>query len=386
MRGVTMILAGVSVAVLAACSQPTQTSQGSSPQPGQPAGAPAQAAGLTPQQTSLMNAANSAAFTPAVEEETRAQPKPPVDSTAVDAKPGAAQAGPQPDPVLIRAQVMLDRTAFSPGAVDGLKGENMRQAIAAFEQANGMTVDGKLDQQVWDALARDTRPVLASYTITQADVQGPWTTLPPKDDYEAMAAVDRLGYQSPAEALAERFHMDEKLLRALNPGVDFTRPGVAIVVADPGDQALPAKVARIEVDKKEKAVRAYDEADQLIGFYPATIGSSDMPTPSGTWKVTAVQKDPVWNYDPAKLNFGKAKRKLTIPAGPNNPVGLVWIDLSKPTYGIHGTPDPEKIGKTDSHGCVRLTNWDALQLAAAVDNGIEVAFVTAPKKKASSKA
>ena len=136
------------------------------------------------------------------------------------------------------------------------------------------------------------------------------------------------------------------------------------------------QVARIEVDKAEKELRAYDAAGKLVALYPATVGSSDMPTPAGEWEVLSVHEDPVWNYDPAKLNFGDKKAgKLTIPAGPNNPVGVVWIDLSKDTYGIHGTAEPETIGKTASHGCVRLTNWDAQTLAAAVQKGVKVVFV-----------
>jgi lipoprotein-anchoring transpeptidase ErfK/SrfK len=279
--------------------------------------------------------------------------------------------------VLVKAQVLLDRAHFGPGVIDGESGENFRQAVAAFEKARGMTVDGKLDAAVWRALTQDDiRPVMQDYVIAEADVRGPFLDkLPPKTDYRAMAKLEELSYTSPLEALAEKFHMDQDLLKALNPDVDFARAGTKILVAAPTAAPLP-RVERIEVDKAEKELRAYDAAGKLVAIYPATVGSSDMPTPEGEWEVTSSTKDPVWNYDPAKLNFGdKSVGKLTIPAGPNNPVGVVWIDLSKDTYGIHGTPDPEMVGKTASHGCVRLTNWDARALGAAVHKGTKVVFV-----------
>lgn len=169
--------------------------------------------------------------------------------------------------------------------------------------------------------------------------------------------------------------MDEDLLRALNPGADFSKAGATILVARPGADKLPAQVARIDVDKAEREVRAFDGGGKLLAVYPATVGSSELPAPSGRWEVAAIAPDPTWNYDPEKLSFGKAKTKLTIPAGPNNPVGSIWIDLTKETYGIHGAPDPDTIGKTASHGCVRLTNWDAEELGAAVSKGTEVVFV-----------
>jgi lipoprotein-anchoring transpeptidase ErfK/SrfK len=283
---------------------------------------------------------------------------------------------------LIRANVLLARARFSPGVIDGEAGENLRNAIRSFERANNLPEDGTLDEAVWKLLTEDAAPVMADYVIMSEDVAGPFTVVP-KDDYAAMAKMEKLNYATPLEGLAEKFHMDEVLLQQLNPGVDFSKAGAKILVVSPPAEMLPAEVAKVEVDKARNQVRAYAADDTLLASYPATVGSSDMPTPAGEWAVNAVARNPTWNYDPAKLNFGDKKLgKLSIAAGPNNPVGVVWIDLTKDTYGIHGAPEPRLVGKTASHGCVRLTNWDARQLASAVKKGVKVVFVGSetPKK------
>lgn len=277
--------------------------------------------------------------------------------------------------MMLRAQVLLDRAHFSPGVIDGQNGENVKNAVAAFERANRLPVDGALDAEVWAKLTADAGPVLTDYVITAEDVAGPYTPEIPKD-YADMAKLERLGFTGPLEALAERFHMDIPLLQALNPGADFSAVGTKIVVAAPSRPELPAKVAKVEVDKARKQVRAYDAAGKLLAAYPATVGSAELPTPSGEWAVRTIAPQPTWTYDPGRLNFGDRKAgKLTLKAGPNNPVGAVWIDLTKDTYGIHGAPEPRMVGKVASHGCVRLTNWDAQQLAKAVEKGSKVIFL-----------
>lgn len=277
--------------------------------------------------------------------------------------------------IMLRAQVLLDRAHVSPGVIDGQDGENVKNAIAAYERANGLPEDGLLDAEVWAKLTADAGPVLTDYVISAQDVAGPFTPVIPKD-YAELARLDGVRFTGPLEALAERFHMDAPLLQALNPGADFSAAGTKIVVAAPSRSELPAKVARIEVDKARKQVRAYDAAGKLQAAYPATVGSDDLPTPEGEWAVRTVAPSPTYTYDPSRLNFGNKKAgKLTIQAGPNNPVGAVWIDLTKDTYGIHGAPEPRLVGKVASHGCVRLTNWDAQQLAKAVEKGTKVIFM-----------
>lgn len=290
---------------------------------------------------------------------------------AADFSPGADATAPAYDAALLRLQVLLDRAHFSPGSIDGRDGENVRKAVAAYASQHGVAGDAAVLNSLANA---DAAPALAPYTITAADVRGPFVSIPPS--LRAQSRLRRLGYSSVAEALGEKFHMDPDLLVALNPGIDFHRANTQILVAAPGG-GLSSEVTAIEVDKNVRAVRAFDAQGQLLAFYPATIGSDENPAPSGDYEVRAVAFDPVYHFDPARLPaFDRAGgRKFDIRPGPNNPVGLVWIALSLDTYGIHGAPAPEHIGKTESHGCVRLTNWDALELGHAVRPGARVSFV-----------
>jgi lipoprotein-anchoring transpeptidase ErfK/SrfK len=278
--------------------------------------------------------------------------------------------------VMLNAEVLLDRLDLSPGVVDGKITENSKKAIAAFQRSRDLPTTGALDQATWDKLCESANmPVLVTYLITEEDVRGPFERRIPHD-FESMARLHWLGYRSPAELLGEKFHTSEALIKQLNPGKTLDRAGTAITVPNVADDRPDGQVFKIEVDKPNKAVRAYGRNDELIAFYPASIGSSEKPAPSGTYRVRQVVKNPTYHYDP-KFQFKgvRAQRKLTIAPGPNNPVGVVWIDLTKASYGIHGTPQPEEIGKTQSHGCIRLTNWDALDLAKRVRKGVPVAFL-----------
>lgn len=354
LRPVVLLLGCLAAA--AACSDPAPKPD--KPAVSKPAAPPAQpkppvvVAPAAP--SPLAQAVNAAAFDPAA------------------ATPEAKQA------YLTRAQVLLDRAHFSPGVIDGREGSNLTLALSAFQETHRLTVDGKLSPATWDALVADGAPALTDYMITAQDVAGPFTPNIPKDDYEAMAQLPALGYGSPLEALAEKFHMDEPLLQALNPGVDFSRAGTTIVVAALGPDGLDDKVTRIEIDNTRGTLKAYADGDKLLAVYPATVGSTERPAPVGEWAVNTVAPRPTYTYDPSRLTFGKPKAKLTLKPGPNNPVGSTWIDLTKDTYGIHGTPDPKLVNKRASHGCVRLTNWDAAELGAAVQKGAKVVFEGKP--------
>lgn len=291
----------------------------------------------------------------------------------------------KPDPLIVKAQVLLDRARFFPGAIDGLTGENYKRALSAFAVAQGLPETQNLTPEVWAKLqATSDKPVVTDYTITEADIKGPYVDkIPPK--MEQQADLKALDYTNPREMLAERFHMSRALVTALNPDkpIDKANTTIAVAAVDPMGTDKPKakdlpqepKVERIVVDKASRDVRAYGADDKLLGYYPASIGSTEKPAPSGDTKVKGVAFDPDYTYNPKYAFKGvKAQHKFTIPSGPNNPVGLVWIDLAIPSYGIHGTPEPEKVGKTESHGCIRLTNWNARDLAAHVTRGAKVVF------------
>lgn len=282
-----------------------------------------------------------------------------------------AEAKPLPDPAIIRLQVLFDRAGASPGVIDGLDGANLKKAIAAFEAMQGLPVDGKFDQDVAMRL-NDGQQVIGPYKVEPDDLADLVEAIP--QDYALQAKMQYLGYTSVEEKLSERFHMDIDLLRTLNPGSKFAS-GETIAVAIVGAPRTGA-VKRIEARRDTGEVIAFAEDGSIIAAYPATIGSQDNPSPEGRHKINGVARSPKYEYNP-KVNFqqGKNEKKLTLPSGPNNPVGSVWIDLSEPTYGIHGTPEPSKIDKAGSHGCVRLTNWDVEELASMVKPRVEVDFV-----------
>lgn len=337
-----------------------------------------------------------------------------------DEAPPPGEDKPRP---LMQAQVVLDRLGFTPGVVDGKMGMSTVNAIKGFQEARGFEISGKLDEPTLQALAQwNSIPATRVVTIPAEFANDSFVQIP--EDRKEQAKLDRMGYASLGEKLAERFHTTEEVLAELNPelsggaapaagkagaapantadaspaapaiayraGMQLRVPNVgadqyeASAVKDEkwggtlrmlGVGTKQAQAASIEVDKSDQVLRVLDGQGKLIAQYTATMGSAKFPLPIGTWKIQGTGFNPEWGYDPALLaNAPKDDPKLTIPPGPNNPIGVVWIDLSKEHYGIHGTDEPNRIGRAESNGCIRLTNWDAARLAQMVKPGIEAVF------------
>ena len=278
-------------------------------------------------------------------------------------------------PVYARAHVMLNNAHASPGAIDGSSGKNTLKAIASFQQINGIKPTGTLTQETWNALIakQGSKPAFIEYTITDADLKGPYAASIPHD-YALQAKMKGLYYTRVTEMLGEKFHMDEDFLKKLNPKATFKKAGEKIIVANIRNE-VPEDIHLIVAHKGAKQLYLFNSRNKMIGSFPATIGSSDTPSPTGTYKVTGVAPNPWYSYSPSNFIQGNNKKPLSLPPGPNAPVGNIWIGLSKKSFGIHGTPNPSAISKTASHGCIRLTNWDANDLGKKVKSGVTVKFL-----------
>jgi lipoprotein-anchoring transpeptidase ErfK/SrfK len=342
-----------------------------------------------------------------------AEPAAPADPMASNDDPAAAlPTEDQPRP-LMQAQVVLDRIGFTPGVIDGKMGMSTVNALKGFQEARGLKITGELDEPTVQALSQWKHiPATRVVTIPAGFANDKFVQIP--KEREDQAKLDRMGYSSLGEKIAERFHTTEEVLAELNPqaaagtppaagnevspkpamayaaGMQLRVPNIGADRFDPSAVKDPEwantlrllgvgteqpKAAKIEVDKSDQVLRVLDGEGKLLAQFTATMGSSQFPLPLGTWKILSVGHNPPWHYDPALLaTADKSDPKLKIPPGPNSPIGVVWIDLSKEHYGIHGTDQPDRIGRAESNGCIRLTNWDAARLAQMVGSNIEAVF------------
>jgi lipoprotein-anchoring transpeptidase ErfK/SrfK len=323
---------------------------------------------------------------------TNLEPPPPTgaEGGAATTPPVGRQAGSDP----MRVQILLDRARFSPGVIDGEWGKNTQKAVYWFQFAQGLNPTGEVDKATLDALVRAAGPadVLTRVSVSPEDVKGPFVEVP-KDPYE-QEKLDCLCYASALELFAERGHASPELIRKLNPQVDFANlaPGTELVLPDVPQAAVgdvksqskvqPAEapaaagqVTQILISKQGFYLQALDSQGHILYHFPSTLGSKYDPSAIGTLQLTGIHPEPDFHYQPSLFaDVPDNKPEAHLPSGPNSPVGLVWMSLSKPHHGIHGTATPETIGYTSSHGCVRLTNWDALILARNVRPGTPVVF------------
>ena len=316
---------------------------------------------------------------------------------------GASTAGTKAAPATtldrstLHIQVILDHLGFSPGVLDGRQGKSLVAALKGFQETRGLPITGEADAATLRALYpyRAWRPT-QTIAVTADMLAGPYFNPLPKDPQE-QAKLPALGYRSPMEKLGEMFHTTPAVLLELNspttrlvPGSRIVFPGVmsASRAYDPKlpeawrktldslniDAQQPAG-AKIVVDKSDEVLRVLDKDGKLVAQFMATMGSEHDPLPIGTWKVLGPSYNPPFHYNPDLFWDAKATAKAALlPPGPNGPVGVVWLDLSKPHYGIHGTPEPSTIGRAESHGCIRLTNWDAARLALMIKPGTPAVF------------
>jgi lipoprotein-anchoring transpeptidase ErfK/SrfK len=301
------------------------------------------------------------------------------------------------DPAIFQAQVQLDRAGFAPGIIDGRKGRFFVMALKGFQEARGLEQSGVLDAASRKALAGERAPTLIRMVLKAEALEASFTPDIPSRIVD-QATLPFLGYRNLVEKLSERFHTSSDILIRLNPGLKAPRAGMELllpgllpsdrtyepglparwrdVLADLNISASQPRAAKIVVSKSQSVLRVYDAQDRLIAQFPATTGSDHDPLPLGKWMIRTIAFMPTYHYNPDLFwDADSSDQKAQLSEGPNNPVGVVWIDLNKPHYGIHGTPEPTLIGRSQSHGCIRLSNWDAARLAQMLRADTPAEFV-----------
>jgi lipoprotein-anchoring transpeptidase ErfK/SrfK len=320
-----------------------------------------------------------------------------IATACLGSDPATAATAAKPDLKTLQVQVLLDRLGFGPGIIDGRKGGSLTKALKGFQQARDLRVTGEIDQATLDALRPDmTTPGVVGVPLTKWALAGPFVGALPQDAAD-QAKLPTMGYADAMEKLAERFHTSRETLVALNgpstqlrEGVVINVPNVLPAATDYPDSLKPEwrdtlkqlsvsssqpRADHVVVDKSDGVLRVFDEGDKLVAQFPATMGSKHDPLPIGKWKIQGTAYLPPFHYNPDLFwDADSSDEKQMLKPGPNGPVGVVWMDLNKPHYGIHGTSHPETIGSAESHGCIRLSNWDAARLATMVRPGTPAVF------------
>ena len=312
------------------------------------------------------------------------------------------------DGTLFHAQVLMSAHGFSPGVIDGKKGESFRLALRSFQESRGLKITGELDPDTRRALLEANRPSTVMVKLTRDDVGGRFVNPFPKGA-DKQAELDFLGYRNMLEKLAERYHSTPDTIVALNGGdkrigvgQSLRLPNVVPAATDySGVQGNGANVMRVlnvdstqpqgdyvVVDKSDGVLKVYsggapsegaksdagDSKGKLVAAFPVTMGSKQYPLPIGRWKATTYAYLPPFKYQPELLNNPTTDKEVTLPPGPNGPVGVAWLDLTKEHYGIHGTSEPQTIGRAESSGCIRMTNWDVVRLSRMLKPGFTAIF------------